>query len=406
MVNEAPPVACRLLNRSLKVDHQGMNPPSEQLIRDYLNRLSLAAKSRLAPSDRQALLDQTRAQIEAEAGDLGTATAAQVRRILVAIGDPTAVAESERARIAGTSDAAAASRPTGAARQIWPPAGVLAIGRQPARARAPINSSSGGGLPSQRAPLGLPSPGAACEVPPPREPPAPGDSAPLNSLPADSPQSASLQPDDSPAPDDSHSRSGEPAPPAGESERDKDGQKAMPGRVGRSDGKPGDDEPGVELNVELVGPVVYEEVGPSWLSRRVGAAVDKLALFGSALVGIAVRAPLETIAVLVLGIGGAIYPPIWFVGGLIVVISRKWDLRDKWIGLAIPVVVVLFGATFAVVLGGERTSYGSYAFEAWLAAGRLSRITAVLSAIFLLWRVHKGPRERRRPPWGTPHRPG
>jgi len=373
-----------------------MNPPSEQLIRDYLNRLSLAAKSRLEPSDRQALVDQTRAQIEAEAGDLGKATAAQVRRILAAIGDPVAVAEKERARIAAPSDQAAASRATGSARQIWPPAGVLAIGRQPARPPVPMNSSSGG-LPSQRAPLGLPSPGAARGVPPPREPPAPGDSPP---------QSASLQPADSPAPDDSHLRSGEPEPPAGQSQGDEHGQKAVPGREETSDGKPDDDKPGVELNVEPLGPVVYEEVGPSWLSERASASVDRLALFGSALVGIAVRAPLEMIAVLVLGIGGAIYPPIWFVGGLIVVISRKWDLRDKWIGLAIPVVVVVFGATFAVVLGGERTSYGSYAFEAWLAAGRLSRITAVLSAIFLLWRVHKGPRERRRPPWGPPHRPG
>jgi HAAS len=383
-----------------------MNPPSEQLIRDYLNRLSLAAKSRLEPGDRQALLDQTRAHIEAEAGDLGKATAAQVRRILAAIGDPIAVAESERARIAAPSDPAAASRATGAARQIWPPAGVLAIGRQPARPPAPINSSSGGGLPSQRDSLGLPSHGAGGGVPPPREPPAPSDSPPLNSPPADSPQPASLQPVDSPAPDDSHPRSGEPEPPAGESERDKDGQKTVPGREGTSHGEPDDDEPGVELNVELPGTVVYEEVGPSWLSQRASAAVDRLALFGSALVGIAVRAPLETFAVLVLGIGGAIYPPIWLVGGLIVVISRKWDLQDKWIGLAIPVVVVVFGATFAVVLGGERTSYGSYAFEAWLAAGRLSRITAILSAIFLLWRVHKGPRERRRSPWGAPHRPG
>src|SRR5258708_33331246 len=45
------PVACRLLKRPLRVDHQGMDPPTEQLIRDYLNRLSLASKARLEPRD-------------------------------------------------------------------------------------------------------------------------------------------------------------------------------------------------------------------------------------------------------------------------------------------------------------------------------------------------------------------
>src|SRR5262249_57476468 len=113
----------------------------------------------------------------------------------------------------------------------------------------------------------------------------------------------------------------------------------------------------------------------------------------------------------VLGVGGggwgdAKYPPIWLIGALIVVISRKWDLRDKWLGLSMPVVVVIFGATLTIVLGGQHTSLGSYAFEAWLAASRLSRIGAVLSAMYLLWRLYKGPREPRQPPWTVPRRPG
>jgi hypothetical protein len=166
-----------------------------------------------------------------------------------------------------------------------------------------------------------------------------------------------------------------------------------------------EDQPGVEPDVELVGPVVYEEAGPSWLSQGARAAAGRLTRFGSALAAIAVRTPLEMIGVLVLGVGAAIYPPMWLIGTLIVVISRNWDLRDKWLGLAAPLVVVIFGATFAIVLGGQHTSYGSYAFEAWLTAGRLSRIAAVLSATYLLWRVHKGPRDPRRPPWSAPRRP-
>jgi len=159
------------------------------------------------------------------------------------------------------------------------------------------------------------------------------------------------------------------------------------------------------LSIELPEPVVYEQAGPSWLSQRAGAAAGGLARFGSALAGVAVRDPLETMAVLVLGIGGAIYQPVWLVGALIAVVSRKWDLRDKWFGLAGPVVVVIVGATLTVVLGGQQTSFGSYAFEAWLALGRLSRIAAVLSASYLLWRVYKGPREPREPPWSMPRRP-
>jgi hypothetical protein len=412
-----------------------MNPPSEQLIRDYLNRLSLAAKSRLEPRDRQALLDHTRARIEAEAGDLGRATSAQVRRILAAVGDPIAIAENERARAAAPRDPAAASRATGAARQIWPPPGVLAIGYRPAGFTASIppltrpamqpvqprlanlpvppggsgypgndSSVSGStpsapsGLPSQRAPHGLPTPGVPPAVPAPRESPAAGNSAPVGS-----PLRASSQLGGSPVSDNSHTRSGEPAPPAEGSEQDMDGQKTAPGLEGTGHSRLDDeDQPGVEPDVELVAPVVYEEAGPSWLSQRAGAAAGGLMRFGSALVAIAVRAPLETLAVLVLGIGAAIYPPAWLIGALIAVISRKWDLRDKWVGLATPLVVAIFGATLAIVLGGQQTSYGSYAFEAWLAAGRLSRIAAVLSASYLLWRVYKGPRDPRRPPWSVP----
>ena len=101
-----------------------MNPPTEQLVRDYLNRLSLAARSRLGLSDRQALLDQTRARIEAEVGGLNHATPAQVRQTLAALGDPIALVENERTRIAARAEAAISSRiggvASGAVRHVWP----------------------------------------------------------------------------------------------------------------------------------------------------------------------------------------------------------------------------------------------------------------------------------------------
>ena len=107
-----------------------MNPPTEQLVRDYLNRLSLAARSRLGLRDRQALLDQTRARIEAEAGGLSHATPAQVRQVLATLGDPIALVESERTKIAARKEAAIGSRfggsANGAVRQVWPTAAGVA----------------------------------------------------------------------------------------------------------------------------------------------------------------------------------------------------------------------------------------------------------------------------------------
>jgi hypothetical protein len=103
-----------------------------------------------------------------------------------------------------------------------------------------------------------------------------------------------------------------------------------------------------------------------------------------------------------------VYPPVWLAGVLFALSSRKWDHRDKWLGLGLPVLLVIFGVTLVLLLGGPRQSMGSYATEAWLAAGRLSRIAAVLGAVYLFQRLHiyQGSRKRRSPPWGPPRRRG
>jgi hypothetical protein len=172
----------------------------------------------------------------------------------------------------------------------------------------------------------------------------------------------------------------------------------------------GIDGSGIELSIEAIEPAEEEIAGPNWLADRftaiARAARRRLARFGVALLVIASRDWLEAIAVLVQGVGGAIFPPIWFIGALITAGSKKWDLRDKWLGLALPVLAVLFGATMTIVLGGQHSSLGAYAFEGWLAAGRLSRIAAVLGAAYLLWRLHRGLRGPRRPPWSPPRKQG
>jgi len=95
-----------------------MRPPAEQLIRDYLNRLSVAARSRLKPEDRRAFLARTGDFIERQSGVRGTADPAEVMRILSGIGEPEAVVERERVRLETlrSERAAAASRVT-----LWKP---------------------------------------------------------------------------------------------------------------------------------------------------------------------------------------------------------------------------------------------------------------------------------------------
>ncbi len=77
-----------------------MSPPAEQLIRDYLNRLSVAARGQLGADDRRALVDRTRGFIERKTGLAGPPTAIEVARLLAGLGDPARLVQQERQRLA------------------------------------------------------------------------------------------------------------------------------------------------------------------------------------------------------------------------------------------------------------------------------------------------------------------
>jgi hypothetical protein len=77
-----------------------MSPPTEQLIRDYLNRLSVAARGRLTAEDRRALVTLTHDFIERNASESGPPTAMDVAALLSRLGDPGALVEQEAARLA------------------------------------------------------------------------------------------------------------------------------------------------------------------------------------------------------------------------------------------------------------------------------------------------------------------
>jgi hypothetical protein len=115
------------------------------------------------------------------------------------------------------------------------------------------------------------------------------------------------------------------------------------------------------------------------------------------------RQPLEATAIVLLGLGGLIYPPVWLMGALVALVSRVWDHRDKWIGLGGPVVLVIAGVAADVSLASEPNLLG-YLKEAWMFGGHICRIAALLGAVYLAWRAQRGRRPPTVPPWNKPRR--
>jgi hypothetical protein len=114
------------------------------------------------------------------------------------------------------------------------------------------------------------------------------------------------------------------------------------------------------------------------------------------------RHPLEATAVVLLGLGGAIYPPVWLMGAAIATVSKIWDIRDKWIGLGLPILLVVVLSALDAAQGSSRLDFVGHLREGWIFGDHLSRIFAVLGALYLIWRVRRGRRPSPIPPWRKP----
>jgi hypothetical protein len=173
--------------------------------------------------------------------------------------------------------------------------------------------------------------------------------------------------------------------------------------VGRTDGTgPGRRPEGAPGEEPLGSPSLGLGLPPGALAT-IGGGARRLART------VAVRArrrPLEATAIVLLGLGGLIFPPVWLMGAAMALVSRVWDHRDKWIGLALPLVLVVAATVTDVLLGASYHSLGGYVREAWLFAGHSCRIIAVLGAIYLAWRAERGRRSPAIPPWNKPRRFG
>ena len=111
--------------------------------------------------------------------------------------------------------------------------------------------------------------------------------------------------------------------------------------------------------------------------------------------------PLEAVSVVLLGVGGLIFPlspfPVWLIGSVLAFRSRRWDRRDKWLGLAGP---VGFAVICLVLLGVSGSGSFFHALgQATHQFALLLRVGCVLSAGYLVWRLRRGPRRRKTPPW-------
>jgi hypothetical protein len=374
-----------------------MSPPTEQLIRDYLNRLSVAARDRLGPDDRRALVDRTRKLIERKADFAGRPTTMEVGKVLSRLGDPAVLVEQEWRRLAavrrdlpaGTSGTAG---PTGTQQPADP-----AESWEPAASAGAAEAGSGrGGLLARvlrrepgrtwRASMGWPTAVISENGAPHGSDAAPGggplkpewpsviarDGATVRYPRSDLPVRNGTIVGAEMATADTGPRAAEDGgAPATNGTSDASTTAAFETKTG--------DEPGTPARSEAVSRAVR------LLGRLASAAWQQ---------------PLETTAIILLGPGGVIFPPVFVLGALIALGSRVWHYRDKWAGLVLPPLLTILGVAAAIAIGGR----GNGLHDAWVSLNIVSRIAALLGAGYLAWRVGPGRRPPPAPPWHKPHR--
>lgn len=382
-----------------------MSSPTDQLIRDYLSRLSAAAKGRLSAEDRQALVAGTRDFIDQNVSASDLATPMEVATFLSRLGDPAAlVAREISMQDAELDEATELSAPAGDERRglrrrrsrqaswHWPllpgspdiQVRLLNEVRDQAEARAAQEAAQvpAGTVPASPVPAGTLAAGTF----------AASTGAPV----ADGTAGERL-----PAPSDQRA---EPPiwVPRQPSWPEAGGQLAG---VQRTGGQPSGDQPAGDPGVRpRLDPSLFELPASetSWRFARTGATfIGSAAKFARA-------NPVEVLAVVLLGLGGAVYPPVWLLGAIFALVANKvWDYRDRWVGLAGPVLLLVVGTVAGVSLSGaSHSSMASFVHEAWVYADVLSRVAAVIGATYLAVRLRRGKREPPVPPWHKPHQAG
>jgi len=479
-----------------------MSPPTEQLIRDYLNRLSVAARGQLGPDDRRALVSRTRDFIERKTALGGPPTAVEVARLLSGLGDPAGLVRQERQRLAAVRGEAlepvtgsrltralrgGAGRARGASWH-WPVqegsradlqltllggsegqgagdgqrgdsdggsgepargnglASSKGTGSGPEPTVAGSSNRSGAVVPRQtddrdgprasprawHSGGSRPQPGAGGE---PRKPaPGGGSPAPASGSSARPVAAAAGGAGSSGAPDrprggqkpgtgqgprDSQRSSGERTWPVGgagaagstvlngtplpSGTPDSAGGAVPSGGAGENPaGSPGSDRGSAGTGG---GPTAVMPQGPGSGAGFGGSSGARAAAMIADTVSWARSHPLEAFSVALLGLGGLIFPPVWLLGAAVALASRRWDYRDKWLGLALPILLVVIGTAAGFAEGGGHGGGVHHGLHmAWVYADIVSRLAAVLGAAYLAWRTVHVRRPPAGAPWNKPHK--
>lgn len=371
--------------------------PAEELVRDYLSRLSAAARGQLSADDRQALVKRTRDFIESKTNVGRAPTAVEVAKLLSGLGDPAGLVSQERQRLATLRGDEL--KPAGRGRLArmlrgdpgrtlgaswhWPVQegnrADFQLTLLDAAAPAAANGASPNGTGGHKS-AGLVTRNAN------------GDRKHAARARHDTDETAALVPaqpaevsarDDAAAQDDVAANGDVTDISATQS------AKAVPANT-----LPANKVPANKVPIGI-GSLTWSITGPA-KRPRAAVALARLASWARS-------HKVEAAAVVLLGIGGAIFPPVWLLGAVVALASRLWDLLDKWLGLAGPVVLTMVSLAVGVAAAGSGGSLGMHIHEAWIFADVTSRLTALLGAGYLTWRSARG-RRPTSPPWNKPHK--
>jgi hypothetical protein len=341
------------------------NLSGEQLVTDYLSRVAQEARQ-LPKGARMAFVGRTKALVDRELGRPGTrADPGRVSEVLARLGTPEDLVMAERTRIdrswvksrasseeEGETAAAALAGPLN---RSLTPRRRLSPDAQPGKQAPPGDPGTGPVIPAGGTP-GAGSPGAGPRSAGPQSAgprsAGPRSATPRSATPRSSgPRSGGLRSADEPG------AGHQDVPPLGE----------LPsGATGKADGRHG-------------------VSGNETLAATRQLARDHL---------------LETIAILLLGLGGLILPYVfWPAGAIVALFSRLWDLKDKSLAITGPLLVTLAGSVLgALIIGGSGNVVLVYVHALRVDFNILIRVGSVLTAAYLAWRVTQGPRVKV-PPW-------
>jgi hypothetical protein len=448
-----------------------MAPPtaSEQLIRDYLNRLSVAARD-LAPDDRRALLERTRSLIDQKADLARRPSTMDVGRVLSRLGDPARLAEQERRRLAAQGGSPRSATPAASATRARQRFLARALSREHGRLRGPSfgwqvqpDSRTGAPVAPSNGVAGIHQPEAPAEsdrrdaaadvgpaaVPTARAEPSPAALAPHAPSPSRSAAAVSAGPAaaDGPAGSDGPLSANSPlsangtandsAPASGAESPRPERPFAAPQRASADAGageQPAEAAPmtagtqaGSRGTVPPAGasaggrtgsaeegatgadgmatgagsdPAEAPAVGGRWRHPRTAVLRGPVRRQFSSLWAWARKRPLEAAAIALMGIGGPIFPPVFLIGATLALASELWDGRDKWVGLALPIVLTVIGLAVGVAAGGR----AHWMHESWVYLDVVSRVAPALGAGYLAWRCVRPRHPSSVPPFSRPYR--